>query len=504
MRLKISARKSDLARLQAYMVGDALKSKNPQLEIEYRFTESLGDKNLTDPLWKIPQKGVFTEDFMNELLNGDTDMVVHSWKDLPTEPKTQSAIVATLPRADQRDLLLVKKSHFEKLRSSKAMRVFSSSPRREYNLTGFFKTHLPFALESVRFESVRGNIATRVRKLLENPEVDGLIVAKAALDRLLSVPQDEFKESQRELRSYLAQVEWVALPLSVNPNAAAQGALAVEIKNGRSDLAAMLAEINDPVTFACAESERKTLASFGGGCHQKIGIAVLSRPYGHITMLKGLTDAGVVLDKHELAASTALPKFSAEQMWASEASSQRQALNNWSLPAGTNALYVARSEAWPEKLTANAQDYFVWTAGLKTWKNLAQKGIWVHGCSESLGEQEEARIDVLGGKLTWAKLSHETGYQENAAVMPLVATYSLSAEMKLPEVAKTESFFWASGSQFLQAAEQAPEILNKHHACGPGNTYKVIRQYLEEKNKFDAKHLQVFLDQEDWRKQCTK
>ncbi len=59
MRLKISARKSDLARLQAYMVGESLRKKHPGLEIEYRFKESLGDKNLTDPLWKIPEKRSF-------------------------------------------------------------------------------------------------------------------------------------------------------------------------------------------------------------------------------------------------------------------------------------------------------------------------------------------------------------------------------------------------------------------------------------------------------------
>lgn len=506
MRLKISARKSDLARLQAYMVGDALKEKNPGLEVEYRFKESLGDINLTDPLWKIPEKGVFTEDFYGELIRNETDMVVHSWKDLPTEVKSDTLIAATLPRADQRDLLLVKKSHFEKLRSTKAMKVFSSSPRREYNLTGFFKSHLPFALETVKFESVRGNIPTRIRKLLEASETDGLIVAKAALDRLLTAPQAEFADVQKLLRGYLAQLEWMALPLTVNPNAAAQGALAVEIAANRSDMKELLSKIDNPDTFQCAQKERKVLASFGGGCHQKIGVAVLARPYGEITVLKGLTDGGVVLDKKELIPSTPVAKFATEQMWSGEVVADRTALNGWTLPAGTNAVYVARSEAWPSGF------YFphhVWTAGLKTWKSLAQKGIWVHGCSEGLGEQEEARLDVLataqtGASVKWAKLSHETGYAENNTVMPLIATYKLNAADNFAGLSGKEAFFWSSGSQFLKAAEAHPEILAKHHASGPGNTFKVIRQYLEEKNMFDPSRLRVFLDQEDWRQQCTK
>ncbi|MDG0815309.1 hydroxymethylbilane synthase [Bdellovibrio svalbardensis] len=503
MRLKISARKSDLARLQAYMVGDSLKAQTPGLEIEYRFKESLGDKNLTDALWQIPEKGVFTEDFYGELIRGETDMVVHSWKDLPTEVKADTAIVATLPRADQRDLLLVKKSHFEKLRTSKAMRVFSSSPRREYNLTGFFKSHLPFHLDSVKFESVRGNIPTRIRKLLEANETDGLIVAKAALDRLLTAPQEEFADVQKLLRGYLDQLEWMALPLSINPNAAAQGALAVEILATRSDMRELLSKIDHPSTFACADKERKVLASFGGGCHQKIGVAVLSRPYGEITILKGLTDAGVVLDKRELIPHTPVTKYSSEQMWSGEVSAERAALTDWTLPNGTNALYVARSEAWPETLQAGT--HYVWTAGLKTWKSLAQKGIWVHGSSESMGEQEEARLDILAGvPVKWAKLSHDSGFQEDHKVMPLVATYTLHTKENFKSLSGKETFFWSSGSQFLAAAEQAPEILKKQHACGPGNTHKVIQQYLAEKNMYDPSCLRIFLDQEDWRQQCTK
>ncbi|MBV2168969.1 MAG: hydroxymethylbilane synthase [Bdellovibrio sp.] len=502
MRLKISARKSDLARLQAYMVGDALKEKNPHLEIEYRFKESLGDKNLTDPLWQIPEKGVFTEDFYGELIRGETDMVVHSWKDLPTEHKSDTVIAATLPRADQRDLLLLKKTHFEKIQQTKALRVFSSSPRREYNLTDFFKTHLPFSLESVRFESVRGNIPTRLRKLLENPEVDGLIVAKAALDRLLVARQDEFQEVRHQLRSYLSHLDWAVLPLSINPNAAAQGALAVEIMAKRPDLEALLKDIHDESTFQCAQKERTWLASFGGGCHQKIGVAVLSRPYGEITFLKGLTDQGQVLNTRTLTPNHSVPRFPVEQLWSSEVRAERLPLSPTPLAPHFNALYVARAEAWPEGLKSPG---FVWTAGLKTWKNLAQKGIWVHGCAESLGEQEDARLDVLAGRsLQWAKLSHEEGFETSSENLPLVATYRLQPLGTLASVTNKECFFWNSGSQFLHAIQEAPEILKKHHACGPGNTYKVLRAYMEKHNAFDPARLNIFLDQEDWRQQCTK
>jgi len=115
--IKISARSSQLAKLQAYLVGDELLKHYPNLNIKYEFRESLGDKNLTDPLWKMPEKGVFTEDFYRDLVDGHTDMVVHSWKDLPVESKEDTFISATLPRADQRDILIFKKNSVEKKNS---------------------------------------------------------------------------------------------------------------------------------------------------------------------------------------------------------------------------------------------------------------------------------------------------------------------------------------------------------------------------------------------------
>lgn len=499
MRLKISARKSDLARLQAYMVGEALQSTSPGLEIEYRFKESLGDKNLTDPLWQIPEKGVFTEDFYGELIRGETDMVVHSWKDLPTEGKSDTQIVATLPRADQRDLLLIKKSHLRGIQSSGQLKLYSSSPRREYNLKNFLLRHLPFQMTSISFESVRGNIPTRIRKLIEASDVDGLIVAKAALDRLLSATQEEFKEVQTQLRSALSQFDWMVLPLSINPNAAAQGALAIEIAQSRRDLLPLLEKINHVPTFHCAEKERQILSGFGGGCHQKIGIAVLARPFGEVTFLRGLTDKGQALLDQVLKNGLTVPQFAESQLWSAETQVTRTSLP-YEIPVQAEAFFVARAEACPDDLKPRE---ILWTAGVKTWEKLAQKGLWVHGCSDSLGEQEEPALDVLAGKsLKWIKLTHDRGATSDK--MQTVATYTLNSNSSVAPSPEKEFFFWNSGSQFLQMVSQFPHLLNKFHACGPGNTYKIISKYLKERDAFDSARIFTFLDQEDWRKQCLK
>src|SRR6185369_17938513 len=103
MRVTIASRRSDLARIQAYQVGETLHNVHPQIAIDYSFHESLGDKNQNDPLWQMPAKGVFTQDFRAGLLRGDFDLVVHSWNDLAIEDDPETEIIATLPRADARD-----------------------------------------------------------------------------------------------------------------------------------------------------------------------------------------------------------------------------------------------------------------------------------------------------------------------------------------------------------------------------------------------------------------
>jgi hydroxymethylbilane synthase len=495
VRLKISSRKSDLARLQAYQVGESLQKQNPDLEIQYNFRESLGDKNLTDPLWKMPEKGVFTEDFVQDLLDGSTDLVVHSWKDLPTAPRNGTAIVATMPRADQRDLLLFKRSDIGKVLATKKIKIFSSSPRRAYNLAPFLKNHMPFNLSDVEFCNVRGNIQTRVRKLMEDPEVSALIVAKAAIDRLLSTAVDEFLPTQIFLESCLQSLDWMVLPLSVNPNAAAQGALAIEIKQGRDDLTQLLKSIDCPQTFASAEKEREVLASFGGGCHQKIGVAVLKRAYGEVFFLKGFTDQAVILDEEKIIRPSDPKKFPASLLGSSkELPVIREKTLSIEIPPEITALWVAKAEAFPANLNFVG---CLWTAGLQTWQKLADQGHWVHGTAEGLGEDEDPQIEILAGApLKWAKLTH--GAAPVRTDKQNFATYQVSVTTANWRMGSRESFFWHSGSQFLAALSKEPGLKNKLHACGPGNTYKILR----EKLGADAA-IEIYLNEKEWRSSCS-
>src|SRR5262252_239089 len=154
MRVTIASRRSDLARIQAYQVGEALSEKHPQIEITYSFHESLGDKNQNDPLWQMPEKGVFTQDFREGLLRGDFDLVVHSWKDLAIEDDPETEIVATLPRADQRDVLLVRNDRWSRVEDHGVISILTSSPRRAHNLDSFLRVALPAQIQDLKFENV--------------------------------------------------------------------------------------------------------------------------------------------------------------------------------------------------------------------------------------------------------------------------------------------------------------------------------------------------------------
>src|SRR5216684_591799 len=256
MRVTIASRRSDLARIQAYQVGEALEAAHPQIEINYSFHESLGDRNQNDPLWQMPEKGVFTQDFREGLLRGDFDLVVHSWKDLAIEEDPETEIAATLPRADARDLLLVREDRWPEVCRTGVMSILTSSPRRSYNLDSFLRGALPAKLRELNFVAVRGNVPTRVRKLFQS-ETDGLVVAKAAIDRLLEAKQGEFVATQEELRDALSRCRFIVLPLRANPSAPGQGALAIEIARQRRDLRDVLAPINCDETFAAVARERE-------------------------------------------------------------------------------------------------------------------------------------------------------------------------------------------------------------------------------------------------------
>lgn len=499
--IKIAARKSDLARLQAHRAGETLQQKFPELTVQYFFSTSLGDQNQNDPLWQMPEKGVFTEDLTKKLIAGECDMVVHSWKDLPTEERSETEIAATLSRADPRDVILFRKVGLEDVRRNKKIRVYSSSPRRILSVGEFLQWALPFHAD-IQFCNVRGNIATRVKKLMSG-EADALVMAKAALDRLLESQEPEFAPTRQELRAALKNCLWMITPLAVNPGAPAQGALAIEIRRDRHDLKKILVEVNCEETFKNVQCEREILKSFGGGCHQKIGVTRISRHYGDIEFLRGETDDGRRIDsvrllergahaekksrRTQVAAEKLFPLKPVENFWFKR---RHKSVDAQKLSG--RDLWVARFDAFPQGYQPETGQ-LIWASGLKTWRKLAERGVWVSGSQESLGEDEGAGIqNLIGRPLNFLKLSHSEA--DGLSEYELLATYELVDAPNSMDFKNKTHFFWLSFSSFKRALAQAPEIRAAQHACGPGHTYKLICQELGDAN------VEIFLSHSDWLK----
>ena len=112
--IRILSRNSSLAKIQAHLVADEIKKKFPDMNVTHSYRDTKGDIDLTTPLSKMPEQGVFTSDLRDALLNDQADMVVHSWKDLPIEMPKGTDIVSTLPRSDSRDILFLKRTQLKK------------------------------------------------------------------------------------------------------------------------------------------------------------------------------------------------------------------------------------------------------------------------------------------------------------------------------------------------------------------------------------------------------
>lgn len=498
--LKIGSRKSALAKLQSYLTADALRKIFPELEIQFYFKESTGDKDLTSPLWKMGDRGVFTKDFKEDLLNETVDVVIHSWKDLDLQEDNTTEILSILDRADQRDLLLFKKDAFLNPNFD-TIKIFSSSPRREYNLTKFLAKAFPKRLQNkpIQFEPVRGNMQTRMNKWMAEPGAQGLILAKAALDRLLA---EDFPESKLEeyaairtlIRGYLDKSLLMVLPLSENPNAPAQGALAAEVKSSRKDVLEIIKKLTIPSVSSAVLTERKELKKYGGGCHQKIGVAVLEREYGSVFFLKGKTDDGKELNEEKILKEIKQPKAkSKEDIFPLKGSAIH--FDRVAIPAELPDanLFIARKDAWhPDWKNPNA-DRILWAAGLKTLTSLAEKDFWVSGTSESLGENEPIGLEfLLNNKKPFVKVTHDKS-EEIESKYERVFTYSLKPAKEIPDLSKKTHFFWMSGYQFDLCAEKYPTILDSYHSCGPGITANHILKKLKDPSK-----LEVFLNYESW------
>ena len=486
--LKILSRKSPLARIQALLVAEQISKSFPDIDILHLYKDTLGDEDLTTPLNKMPDIGVFTNDIRNDLLNEVADIAVHSWKDLPVDLEEGTEIIGTLDRADMRDMIFLKKDSIGK----KGLTILSSSPRREKNLSTFLPIALPFK-SRIKFKDIRGNIHTRLTKLIEGSD-DGLVVAKAAIDRFLQNKNGEFEKDKKSLLDMQKNLRWMVLPLSQNPCAAAQGALAIEARKDDESVKEIISTISNQETFNSVEVERTILKSYGGGCHQKIGVSHEILGAGALMTIRGETEAGGDLSERSLDnnvdnyfdslnQTNYFPKNRDELKFFE----RKPILDSIEVlkKVKNKGIYVSRSNALQSNDLIDDSN-IIWTSGIDTWKSLAKKGYWVNGTSDSLGENNSPEESMFK-EVSWLKVSHKDNLNENKSV---IATYELSPLDVSKRLLECDYFYWMSTSSFELALKKYPELKGRNHACGLGKTFELIEKTVP--------NVCAFLDFDSW------
>ena len=173
--LIIGSRASFLAKIQTFIVEQELRKKIKKIKIINKYHSTGGDKNQGQTPWKDLGYGVFTTSLTKQLLNKHYNCVVHSYKDLPIlKSKTD---YFTITRDDPRDLLLIKKASLNK----KKLTIGTSSPRRKSSVKDLKDL---IGTNNIRTKTIRGNVSTRLLKVISQNQYDGVFMAKAAIDRI--------------------------------------------------------------------------------------------------------------------------------------------------------------------------------------------------------------------------------------------------------------------------------------------------------------------------------
>ena len=174
-RILIGTRGSKLALVQSRGVMEHLSRLHPGHTFELVPIKTTGDKILDAPLSKIGDKGLFTKEIEKELLQGNIQLAVHSMKDMPTSLPHGLVIGAVTKRLDPRDVL-VSREGASRRGLNEAATIATGSLRRRSQLLAF--------RPALTIIEIRGNVQSRLKKMLDNPDIDGIILAYAGLARL--------------------------------------------------------------------------------------------------------------------------------------------------------------------------------------------------------------------------------------------------------------------------------------------------------------------------------
>jgi hydroxymethylbilane synthase len=244
---RIATRRSVLARAQAGHVAAALEEATGR-PAELVPMATTGDEHPDRAIESFDVKGLFVDSTRRAVLEGDCHLVVHSYKDLPTEAADGLTVAAVPRRVDPRDALVTRAGwRLAELPRQRPVTIGTSSARRRAQLLRHRR--------DVLVQPLRGNLDTRVRKVADG-ELDAVVVAIAGL-----------------LRANVEVPGLTAVPLEHGEvlHAPAQGALALECRSDDAATRKALRRLDDAGTRTEVAAERELLLQLQGGCTAPIG-----------------------------------------------------------------------------------------------------------------------------------------------------------------------------------------------------------------------------------------
>lgn len=246
MKIIVGSRGSQLALTQTNQIVEKLKKLNSEIDFEIKVIKTKGDKIQDIPLDKMNDKGIFVKEIEEQLIAGEIDLAIHSMKDMPTKMDERLDFPVIPQREDPRDALILRNGiTYDELCNLDTIMIGTGSKRRKYQFMAMF--------QKTEFDSIRGNIDTRINKL-HTQNYDAIILAASGLKRI---------NRQNEISHYFNEEEFIPAPC--------QGVLALQTRKNDYQIITILNSIEDESARIQYTAERSFLEEIEGGCHAPVG-----------------------------------------------------------------------------------------------------------------------------------------------------------------------------------------------------------------------------------------
>jgi hydroxymethylbilane synthase len=499
--IRIVCRKSQLSLLQAEIVKQKIEIAQPGAKIEIIGRDSRGDKELSVPLTTLEGTDFFTEEIFETLQNGEADIAVHSLKDMSAPHFFSHDAFAVVDRDDARDVAIFNHDIADKIRLGKTIIIGTCSPRREEMAIGFLKKALPQLNGDITIQtrSIRGNVESRLQQL-NNGDFDATILATAGLNRLLR------SEIAALVHDLLKEKRFMFLPLVECVPAPCQGAIVAEANPQDREMVILLQKINDEALFEEVYNEKREAFKYGTGSLQHFGVTTFKTGQGNILYAAGKNAEGQTFSRW-----SGLPNLDIDGKRLLSTTDYMGSFFNYEyldpcVVIDKPVVYVANYKAvqQPEVLEI-IRAKRVWTAGTKTWFELAKQGVWVEGSADATGleslkqvfSQPIINISTADVHILTHDLGARHWVKKRWRTTPTYSIQKKNNPALEKKLSQAEVIFWTSIHQYLQYKD----ILKNDviHLSASGETASLLQQQGIEPVVFP--NIKAF---EQWRKPAVQ